>query len=136
MSVRTVHLPPEVTRPIAMPPIISLIGTPASSRASVDPHVEAIAEAPLAPGVSLRVRAQVLLGDSLAELLLQDLLEDRGDLFLRERRALNGGELRDRLELQIVEAGFALSLVGVAELGAQPLAQERRNRAEAARFGD
>ena len=82
------------------------------------------------------VRAEVLLGDGLAELLLQDLLEDRGDLFQRECRALAGGELRDRLEFQIVEARFTLSLVGVAKLGVQPLAQERRHRAEAARFGD
>src|SRR6059036_3774876 len=54
------------------------------------------------------VRAQVLLGNSFAELLLQDLLEDRGDLLRREGRALAGGELRDRLELQIVQAGLAL----------------------------
>src|SRR5438552_1471378 len=56
MSVRTVHLPPAVTRPIAMPPIISLIGTPAFIRASVDPHVEAIDEDPLDSSVSLTIR--------------------------------------------------------------------------------
>src|SRR3989454_11097801 len=56
MSVRTVHLSPEVTRPIARPPIISLIGTPASIRESVDPHVEAIDEDPFDSRVSLTTR--------------------------------------------------------------------------------
>src|SRR5256886_13517859 len=56
MSVRTVHLSPEVTRPIAMPPIISLIGTPASMSASVDPHVDAIDDEPFDSSVSLTTR--------------------------------------------------------------------------------
>src|SRR5207253_9966655 len=81
------------------------------------------------------VGTQILLGHGLAEFLLQDLLEDRGDLFRRERRALPGCELRDRFELQVVQPGLTLGLVGVAELGAQPLAEERRDSPEAARLG-
>ena len=56
MSVRTVHLSPEVTSPIAMPPIISLIGTPASMSARVDPQVEAIDDEPFDSSVSLTTR--------------------------------------------------------------------------------
>src|SRR5438105_15527764 len=56
MSVRTVHLSPEVTSPIAMPPIISLIGTPQSISARVDPQVEAIDDEPFDSSVSLTIR--------------------------------------------------------------------------------
>src|SRR6266853_1533839 len=56
MSVRTVHFSPEVTRPMAMPPIICLIGTPASMSASVDPQVEAIDDEPFDSSVSLTTR--------------------------------------------------------------------------------
>jgi hypothetical protein len=52
MSVSTVCLPFEVTRPIAMPAIISLIGTPASMSARVDPQVEAIDDEPFDSSVS------------------------------------------------------------------------------------
>src|SRR5437870_1146400 len=146
MSVRTVHLSPEVTRPIAMPPIISLIGTPASMSARVDPHVDAIEDEPFDSSVSLTtrivygnssfdreladvfgatsVRTEVLLGDGFAELVLEKLLVDGTDLLECQRRVLAGRELRDRLELELVEPGFALRLVGVAELGAEALAQE------------
>src|SRR5205807_10233886 len=56
MSVKTVHLSPEVTRPIAMPPIKSLIGTPASINARVEPQVGAIDDEPLDSRVSLTTR--------------------------------------------------------------------------------
>ena len=56
MSVRTVCRPPEVTSPIAMPAIISLIGTPASMSDSVDPHVDAIDDEPFDSSVSLTMR--------------------------------------------------------------------------------
>ena len=56
MSVRTVCLWPEVTSPIAMPAIISLIGTPASMSESVDPQVEAIDDEPFDSSVSLTTR--------------------------------------------------------------------------------
>ena len=39
-----------------MPPIIVLIGTPQSIRASVEPHVEAIDDEPLDSSVSLTMR--------------------------------------------------------------------------------
>src|SRR5204862_7903227 len=43
MSVRTTKLPSgSLMRPIAAPATGALIGTPASMRASVEPHVEAI----------------------------------------------------------------------------------------------
>src|ERR687897_383000 len=56
MSVRIVYLPPEVTRPIAMPAIISLRGTPASMRERVDPQVDAIEDEPFDSSVSLTTR--------------------------------------------------------------------------------
>src|SRR5919108_2994981 len=52
MSVRIVYLLPWVTRPMAMPPIISLIGTPASMSARVEPQVEAIDDEPFDSSVS------------------------------------------------------------------------------------
>src|SRR5437899_632837 len=119
MSVRTVHLSPEVTRPIAMPPIISLIGTPASMSARVDPHVDAIDEEPFDSSVSLTTR--IVYGTSS---FLGKLLVHRAYRFDCQRHVLAGRELRNRLELELVESGFALRLVGVAELGAEALAQE------------
>src|SRR6202158_5617182 len=56
MSVRTVCLLPDVTRPMAMPAIISLIGTPASMSERVDPQVEAIDDDPFDSSVSLTTR--------------------------------------------------------------------------------
>src|SRR6267378_5956214 len=56
MSVRIVYLLPDVTRPIAIPAIISLIGTPASMSESVDPQVEAIDDEPFDSSVSLTTR--------------------------------------------------------------------------------
>ena len=48
MSVRTATFPSwPVTRPMAMPPTGALMGTPASIRASVDPHTEAMEVEPL-----------------------------------------------------------------------------------------
>ena len=82
------------------------------------------------------IRTQVLLGDRLAELLLEELLVDRADLFEGERSGLTGRELGDGLELQLVEPRLALCLVRVTELGAQPLAEERGDRAEAGGVGN
>src|SRR5213083_2031859 len=56
MSVRIVYLLPDVTRPIAIPAIISLIGTPASISARVEPQVEAIDDEPFDSSVSLTTR--------------------------------------------------------------------------------
>src|SRR5205807_1546969 len=48
-------------------------------------------------------------------------------------RVLSRGELADGLELELVEAGLALRLIRVAELGAQALAEERGDRTQSCR---
>ena len=77
------------------------------------------------------IRTQVLLSHRLAELILEKLLVYGADLVDRERRAVAGGELRDGLELQLVEPRLALCLVRVAELRAKALAQEGSDRPQA-----
>src|SRR5439155_1102810 len=80
------------------------------------------------------VRSEVLLGDRAAEFLLEDLLVDRGHLIGRDGRAFRC-ESDDSLVLQLVETCLALCLVGIAELRAQALLQERDDRGELVRIG-
>ena len=47
MSERTAYLSPSLTRPMATPATGRFNGTPASSRASVPPQMEAIEDDPL-----------------------------------------------------------------------------------------
>src|SRR5262245_43760848 len=56
MSVNRVYLAPSFTRPIEMPATGSVMGTPASMRASVPPHTDAIDDEPLDSRISETTR--------------------------------------------------------------------------------